>query len=71
MRVQLGSGRHVIRVDIKSLLEFSQGHIIWHRKDRRPRSLWLELLAKTDIDRLSDYTADIRKNPILELRIRC
>jgi hypothetical protein len=59
MRVQLDSGCHVIRVDVKRPLEFSQGYLIRHRKDGRSRSLWLELPAKTDIDRLSDYRADI------------
>jgi hypothetical protein len=53
--VQLDPGSHIIRVDVKRPLEFIRGHLIQYRKDRRLRYLSLELLAETDIDRLSDY----------------
>src|ERR1700710_841189 len=55
MRVQLDPSSHVIGVDVKRPLEFSQGHLIRHRKDGRPGCLSLELLAETNIDRLSNY----------------
>ena len=49
--MHLDSGRHVIRVGVESLLELSEGHIVWHSKDGGPRSLRCELLTKTNINR--------------------